>query len=231
MSKSKTMVIAITNLKGGVGKTTIATNLAVSLTHLGHDVCIVDTDLGQQSSMEWSGNRSQDLKNVPVYGVSLKQLNKEVEDLSKRFDIVIVDGTPQLSELADRTILASDILLIPLTPSIYDFRGFENFLARFKQIKEIKDATGAEVSAHVLLNRVVPNSNISKDIEEAVAEYEIGILKARLMNRVAYVDTASEGKGVVEWRDAKAKEEVRQLTEEVLQLIQNFAVKTQKETA
>ncbi len=213
------MVIAVTNLKGGVGKTTVTTNLAVSFTQLGKDVCIVDTDLGQQSSMEWSGNRSEDRVRIPVFGVSIKQLNKEVADLAKRFDIVLIDGTPQLSELADRTILASDLLVIPLTPSIYDFRGFENFLVRFEQVKGLKEASGGMVRAFILLNRVVPNTKVSKDIEDAVKEYEVEVLNTKLANRIAYVDTATNGTGVLEYKDPKAKAEMKSLTEELLKNI------------
>jgi len=213
------MVIAVTNLKGGVGKTTVTTNLAVSFTQLGKDVCIVDTDLGQQSSMEWSGNRSEERVRIPVFGVSIKQLNKEVADLAKRFDIVLIDGTPQLSELADRTILASDLLVIPLTPSIYDFRGFENFLQRFEQVKGLKEASGSVVQAFILLNRVVPNTKVSKDIEEAVKEYEVEVLKTKLANRIAYVDTATDGTGVLEYKDPKAKAEMKSLTEELMKYI------------
>ena len=214
------MIVAITNLKGGVGKTTIATNLAVSLVHRGHQVCIVDSDLDQHSSMEWAGNREESQQRVPVYGVSEKQLNKEVEDLRKRFDFVIIDGTPHLSELADRTILASNLVVIPLLPTIYDFRGFESFLKRFNQVRNLKEASGGKVLALVVLNRVVPNTNISKDIEAAIKEYEIQLAQTKLMNRIAYVDTATLGQGVVEFKDRKAKEEIEALTDEILSAIQ-----------
>lgn len=213
------MVVAVTNLKGGVGKTTVTTNLAVSLMQRGKDVCIVDTDLGQQSSMEWSGNRSEDRPRIPVFGVSVKQLNKEIADLAKRFDIVLIDGTPQLSELADRTILASDVLVIPLTPSIYDFRGFENFLQRFEQVKGLKEANNGTVKAFILLNRVVANTKVSKDIEDAVKEYEVKVLKSKLANRIAYVDTATEGIGVLEYKDPKAKTEMNALTDELMKFL------------
>lgn len=216
------MIIAVTNLKGGVGKTTIATNLAVAYASQGKDVCIIDTDLGQQSSMEWSGNRSEDRKRISVFGISIKQLNKEAENLRKRFDIVIIDGTPQLSELADRTILASDILLIPLTPSIYDFRGFENFLQRFEQVKGLKEASNGKVKAFVVLNRIVANTKVSKDIGEAIKEYEVHLMETRLMNRIAYVDTATEGIGVVEYKDWKAKAEVLSLAKELEEAMANF---------
>ena len=83
----------------------------------------------------------------------------------------------------------------------------------------------------MVLNRVVPNSNVSRDIADAVREYEIDILKTRLVSRVAYVDSASEGKGVVEYKDKKAIEEIEALTEELLAAIQKNAVETQKTTA
>ena len=212
------MIIAVTNLKGGVGKTTIATNLAVSFAHQNYEVCIVDTDLGQQSSMEWSGNRDENRVSVPVFGVSIKQLNKEVEALRQRFDIVVIDGTPQLSELADRTILASDFLVVPLMPSIYDFRGFENFIERFEQIRGLKEANGGSVHALVVLNRVVPKTKVSGEIKDAVKEYDVRLLKSRLCNRVAYADSATDGLGVIEYKDAKAKKEIQKLTEELLKI-------------
>ena len=213
------MVIAVTNLKGGVGKTTIATNLAVALAHRDYDVCIIDTDLGQQSSMEWSGNRSEDLKSITVVGVTQKQLTKEVSKFRERFDLIIIDGSPQLSELADRTILASDLILIPLTPSLYDYRGFENFLDRFEKINGVKEAAGGSTKAYVLLNRVNPRTRASRDIVEGVKEYEMSILETAIVNRIAYADSAAEGKGVVEYGDRKAREEFSRLTEELIKLI------------
>lgn len=213
------MVIAVTNLKGGVGKTTIATNLAAALSQADYDVCIIDTDLGQQSSMEWSGNRSESLKPIMVVGVTQKQLTKEVAKLRDRFDILVIDGSPQLSELADRTILASDIVLIPLTPSLYDYRGFENFLDRFEKINGVKEAAGGSTRAFVLLNRVNPRTRASKDIVEGVKEYEMEILKTSIVNRIAYADSAAEGRGVVEYSDKKAKEEFTRLASEIIALL------------
>lgn len=62
------MIVGVTNLKGGVGKSTITQNLAVSLAHRGYKVCILDTDLGQRSSMKWAAQRSEDVPAIPVLG-------------------------------------------------------------------------------------------------------------------------------------------------------------------
>ena len=215
------MVIAVTNLKGGVGKTTIATNLAVSFAHRQKKVCIVDTDLSQKSAMEWAGNRDESALSIPVFGVTEKQLNKEVEALRKDYDIVFIDGTPQLSELASRTILASDILIVPLSPSIYDFRSFENFLNKYSEVKMVKESIG-KIEAYVIVNRVNESANVSKEIDEALREHELTVLNTRLANRVAYVDSATNGLGVIEYKDPKAKAEMNRLTDEIQSYINNF---------
>jgi chromosome partitioning protein len=216
------MIISITNLKGGVGKTTLTTNLAVAFLLRGYKVCIVDTDLGLKSSMEWSGNRDEGLPRLPVFGVGIKQLNKEVEVLDQDYDVVFIDGSPQLSELADRTILCSDIVIIPVLPGIYDFRAFENFLERYEQVKGLKEAQGAAIKAFVILNRYLEKSNVSKEIKEALGEYEVKIMDAKLASRVAYIDTATQGMGVMEYKDAKAKAEISQIADELELAIKYF---------
>ncbi len=213
------MVIAITNLKGGVGKTTLTINLAVGFALRGKTVCIVDTDLGQKSSMEWAGNREEDRVKIPVYGVTVKQITKEVAELSKNYDIVLIDGTPQLNEVADRTIVASDLVLIPMSASMFDFRGFQNFLERYDQMKEMKEANGGSVEARILLNRIEKNRNVTKQIEEELKEYELPVMESKISYRVAYVESAIEGLGVMEFKDPKAKAEIDALLTELTKLM------------
>jgi chromosome partitioning protein len=209
------MVIAITNLKGGVGKTTLTINIAVGFALRGKSVCIVDTDLGQKSSMEWAGNREEDRVKIPVYGVTVKQITKEVAELSKNYDVVLIDGTPQLNEVADRTIVASDLVLIPMSASMFDFRGFQNFLERYDQMKEMKEANGGSVEARILLNRIEKNRNVTKQIEEELKEYEVPVMESKVSYRVAYVESAIEGLGVMEFKDPKAKAEIESLVTEL----------------
>ena len=148
------MKIAITNLKGGVGKTTIATNLAAAFAQRGKSVCIVDTDLKQRSASEWAGSREDtDFPPISVFGITEKQLTGEVERLSKQYDTVLIDGTPHVSEITERAIILADILLIPIAPSIYDFRAFENFFEKLQNINQNRVAYGGtEVKIYLLLN-------------------------------------------------------------------------------
>jgi chromosome partitioning protein len=211
------MRIAVTNLKGGVGKTTITTNLAVELAHKGKKVCIVDTDLGQKSSMEWSGNRSEELLHIPVFGAIGKQLNKEIAKLNEEFDVVMIDGTPQISELAERTVLASDLLIIPISPSIYDLRAFESFYEKVEQINSVREEQGLRrVAVYVIINRVSEKTNLGKEIIDALGDYsDIKVFQTKLANRISYAESATQGMGAFEWKDAKAKTEFNRLGDEV----------------
>jgi len=217
-------VIAVTNLKGGVGKTTIATNLAVAFMHKNYSVCLLDTDEKQHSALEWASVRGENLPHISVYGVKKGQITKEANHLRKSYDIIIIDGTPQLSEVADRTMLASDVLIIPLLPSIYDYRGFEVFLEQFEKVRQLKQMGGYSLQAYVVLNRVVQHSKLSQEITEAIAEYdEVRVLATKLVNRIPYADTAQDGMGVVESthrKDKKAKAEFWALTAEIENLLQ-----------
>ena len=66
-------------------------------------------------------------------------LNKSVDNLHQDYDIVLIDGTPNLSKMATRIILASDILLIPIRPSAQDFRTMDEFFKRYEEAKEFRN--------------------------------------------------------------------------------------------
>jgi chromosome partitioning protein len=212
------MKIGVSNLKGGVGKTTIAQNLAVCFAHMGYKVCIVDTDTNQ-NSLAWSGVRDESLPGILVVGATdSKALNKTVDKLDRDHEIVIIDGTPSLSEMTTRIILSSDILLIPILPSGHDFRAMTQFVERYEQAKEFK----VEIPAYFILNQFSENLNVHQDMKNMLTQFELGIMETTVNKRVSYVRTGIEGKGVYESNDDKAKEEMVKLTQEVLKLAHQY---------
>lgn len=206
------MKIGVTNLKGGVGKTTVSQNLAVGLAHVGYKVCIVDTDRNQ-NSIAWVGERADDLPNLLAVGLTeSKALTKMVDKLDRDHDFVIIDGTPSLSEMTTRIILASDLLIIPTLPSGHDIRSMQLFFERYEQAKEFRD----NIPAYFFVNQFAENVKLHQSITELLGDFEIGILKTKFKRRIAYAETSISGKGVYEYSDPKAKAEVVELTKEVL---------------
>lgn len=214
------MKIAVTSLKGGVGKTTIATNLAVCFAQKGYKVCIIDTDAQQESSIIWSDQRNLDLPKVMVLRVGEKNLIRDAVEHEKNYDIVILDGSPQLSELANATMIASDIVVIPMSSSAYDFWAFDKFITRYEQAKQFK----SDLKAYILLNKFNENQNIGKELIDSLRNEfpTIPILKNTIAERVAYKETISQGVGVSEYKDPKAKKEIENLTAELEEIIKSL---------
>ena len=209
------MKIGITNLKGGVGKSTITQNLAVCFAHLGFKTVIVDTDTNQ-NSLSWFGARDKDLPNVNVVGVSESEaLNKSVDNLHQDYDIVLIDGTPNLSKMATRIILASDILLIPIRPSAQDFRTMDEFFKRFEDANEFGDTT---IPAYFILNEFSEQKRVHEGISKQIeSSFDVPVLKSKINSRVAYTEVSVLGQGVFEYSDPKAKSEMVSLTKEILE--------------
>lgn len=208
------MKIGITNLKGGVGKTTISQNLAVCFAHMGFKTCIIDTD-ENQNSLVWSGARDSDLPDVTVVGViDTNAFTKTVDKLHKDYDVVIIDGTPSLSEMATGIIVASDILIIPILPSAHDYRAMTPFFKRYKDAVMLK----GEIPAYFLINQYSSNGNIYKRMKEVIESFKVKVLDSVLAKRVVYLETAVDGRGVYESLDLKAKDEIIKLTNEIIEI-------------
>ncbi len=211
------MVIAVTSLKGGVGKSTLTQNLAVCLAHIGYKVCIVDADVNQ-SSLRWSGLRGEDLPQVMVSGQQDESsLLKNVKLLNQDYEIVIIDGTPSLSKTTSKILLVSDLVIIPILPSGLDFWATEIFLERYSEAKEMREK---EIPAYFLLNQFDERQNLAKESREALGSFEgLHCLQNNIKSRAAYRKAVLDGVGVLEYNDPKAKEEIIAITNEIVQIL------------
>lgn len=218
------MILSITNLKGGVGKSTIAQNLAVALARRGHKLCIADTDTEQQTSVRWAGVRLQradeGLPDVPVFPINPDTISDQVlNKLGRSFDLVIIDGTPALTELTTRIIIMSDLVITPILASATDLWALDTFLKRYHEARITKESMGGRVGLHVLLNKYSDRVNLDREIAEAVGDLGISLLATRLSSRVAWKEAVVQGVGVVELRDRNAAAEMEALADEVEKLI------------
>jgi cellulose biosynthesis protein BcsQ len=86
------------------------------------------------------------------------------------------------------------------------------FFERFEQAKEVRE----NIPAYFIMNQYAANINVHRGMKEAVESFGVPLLMTTLNKRAAYIETALEGKGAYESNDSKAKEEMINLTTEVL---------------
>ena len=116
-----TVVVAIVNQKGGVGKTTLATNLAWSLAQTG-TVLLLDAD-PQGSARDWGHFNTHGPDSLSVLGVGHDPLVDQVRKLSGRYDWIILDGPPGISNISADAVRVAEVVLIPAKASAFDVLG------------------------------------------------------------------------------------------------------------
>lgn len=219
-------IVAIANLKGGVGKSTVSQNLAVSIRQTGFPVCIIDTDTEQRSTLEWSQRRAANgLNPIPVHLVDEENLATKVSEAADQYQFVLIDGSPALSEITTKIVLISDLVIVPVMPSGNDFGALEKFLLRHRDTSAIQRRRGIQAAElGVLLNEYDARPIVNRTIYEGIERLEVPILQSRIAHRVAYKEANLTGAGVTELLDPKASGEIKALTEEVFALIEKVAV-------
>lgn len=203
--------IGVLNQKGGVGKSTLATNLAHTYATQGTRVLLVDADPQSKSATRWSSAREIEPL-FPVIGMAKPTLHKDLPAVSRNYDITIIDGAPQLAEIGRSVILASDMVVIPVQPSPYDVWSAADTVALIREAQVFKES----LKAVFAVNRKIANTAIGRDVTEALAQYEIPTLKTHLVQRVVYAESAAQGLAVEEMEpDSAATKEIRKLAAEI----------------
>lgn len=187
------MIIGVLNQKGGVGKTTIAINLAATYAKSGLRVLLVDAD-PQGSALQWSAARDAEPL-FPVVGMAKPSLHRDLPDIAKDYQVVIIDGAPRVNELGRAAILASDLVLIPVQPSPYDIWAAADTVSLIQEAQQFKP----NLKCAFVINRKIANTAIGRDVGDALAQFEqVPVLNATLHQRVIYAESAGQGLAVIE---------------------------------
>ncbi|PSF30496.1 hypothetical protein C7H19_23825 [Aphanothece hegewaldii CCALA 016] len=210
------MIIALTNQKGGVGKTTIAVHLAYWLSLQG-SVVLVDTDV-QQSSSNWL----TDLKIPFAITDDPEDLLDLLPELSQKYDAVIVDGPAGLSEVTKSILYGCDLALIPCKPSGLDTHSSHKILRILSQAQRIRNNFP---KAALLLNQAVKGTILLKESIDLLSKSTVPLLSTIIYNRQSISD--APGQGITVWQDptpaAKiASQDFESLFRESLKLINGY---------
>lgn len=210
-------VIAILNQKGGSGKTTIATNLAHALKRDNYTVLLIDSD-PQGSARDW--NEASGGNIIPVVGLDRETLAKDLQAISQGYDWIIIDGAPQIAKLSAAAVKAADLVLIPVQPSPYDIWACADLVDIIAARREV---TNGKPKAAFVISRAIKNTKLSGEINQALSDYGLPVLKAGTTQRVVYPTTAAEGLTVFSDPNSDAAREINTLKKEVLEVLKHGA--------
>jgi chromosome partitioning protein len=207
------MIITVLSFKGGVGKSTIAQNLTVYFAHQGQTVALVDADVNA-SSIQWYGVRDKELAGCTVVGnQDPRSITKMVQDLAGNYDHIIIDCPPLRAAVTNRALIQADVCVIPLTSS----GGSDIWTTEqlFQHIEATRLDTGQPIPVVTILNRYEGHKKLHQELKEILpdyqGEYKFDLPDFEIGDRVMFGTANSEGLGVMEKSNPKAKEEIERL--------------------
>lgn len=205
------MIISILNQKGGVGKTTLAVNIARFYTKLGMKTLLVDSD-NQGSAQRWherSGGELIDMTCLPM-----NTLDKDILKYVANYPRIIIDGLPRISPLTICSIKCADLILIPVHPSPYDIWATEDLVRNVKDKIMMSDG---KTKAAFIVSKKITGTNVAREIYDELKKFELPILNNSTSQRVAYVTSVEKGLSVLdgEYYETEACKEITQIVNEI----------------
>lgn len=193
--------LAIISQKGGVGKTTLATALAVAAERDGKTVAVFDLD-PQASAAFWKDTREADSPAIVAIPPSrLHHVLKAAEETG--CDLAIIDAPPFAKDIAFEAAQRADFILIPTRPAVLDVMAMTKTLELVGHYDK--------PSAVVLTFCPIQGREIA-DTEDAIRQLGAELAPVRIHNRVAYSRAQQTGQTAQEFEsDGKAAEEIKQL--------------------
>ena len=209
------MIVGILSQKGGVGKSTISINLAATLASRGKRVLLIDAD-PQGSAMAWSSAREGDPL-FPVIGMAKPTLHKDLPEVARDYDHVIIDGAPRVNDLGRAAIIASDLVVIPVQPSPYDVWAAAETVQLVREAQQFK----TNLKAVFVINRKIANTAIGRDVVGALGQFDdVPVLATALTQRVVYAESAGAGLSVAEAAPgSEGAREVERLADEIVGVV------------
>lgn len=192
-------IILITHQKGGVGKSTLAFNLATNINDVAK-TCIVDLDY--QGSL----NNIRELSKVPIF--TEDKLNELIQS---DFDFIFIDTPPYLSEKLPELCNLADVIVIPSKA------GFLDILAISSTIN-IVEQSGNKDKAIIVFNMVKSNTSLTDEVKQQLNEYNIRVSKTMISDLVAFTRSVLVN-GVSE--NSNAQKQIDNLTKEILTIAVN----------
>jgi chromosome partitioning protein len=210
------MILVVGGIKGGCGKTTIATNLAVLRSSEGKKVLLVDAD-EQKSASDWADQRTglaSGMCQFVTISLAGKGIYAQLQKLKEDYEDIIIDVGGRDTTSQRSSLMVADIFLVPFKPSSYDVWTLGSLK---RMILEIT-ASNHSLKTFAVINQADSRGEDNESSFQIIEEcQEIKCLKNMIGTRKAFRNAASQGLGVSEIKpqDKKASKEIISLYQEI----------------
>lgn len=213
------IILTVASTKGGVGKSTIATNIATAALEAGKKTLLIDADL-QGTAITFSKARAEDpdLPDLETKNHHVANLHEIVKVAADSYDLIVLDVGGFDGQILRSAVLAADVLAIPVLTSIPDLWAVKRqvlpVVVEVQKLRVMKP-----IHCRFIVNQFQPNTKISRAVLDALRQLceEVPAADTVLQTRVAYKEAIAQGLGVVEYDpDSKAANEIRSLYSELI---------------
>jgi chromosome partitioning protein len=212
--------LAFCNEKGGGSKTTLSLNAAHCLALAGRRVLLVDGD-PQGTATDWLGVRGGDAP-APfrVVGLARAVIHKEIGELARGYDAVIIDCPPKNEDVMRSAIAAASHVVVPIQPSGADLWPTRRLVDVIGQARVFKE----DLKAAYCVTRLIEHTAIGRELRVEAEAYGLPVMAAAMAQRVVYARALSVGQTVFEWQGEttsqrraanQAREEITAIVAEV----------------
>ena len=205
------MIIVVGGIKGGSGKTTVATNLAVMRSKV-RDLLLVDAD-DQETASDFTILRNEQQKAGAEYTsirLSGSAVRTETQRLVGKYEEILIDTGGRDTASQRAALSVADVLLVPFVPRSFDVWTLEKVS---ELVGEMRTAN-PELRAYAFINRADPAGRDNEEAAEIIRDTaELEFIHCPLGSRKVFSNAAAKGLAVVEYKpqDSKAVSEIKTL--------------------
>src|SRR5574343_146006 len=203
------MIITIGNTKGGVGKTTLALNLAIARALAGKEVWLIDGD--RQGTAQTALTIRTEANRTPVIACAQyaegSTLRGQLMKMAPKFDDVVIDAGGRDSTALRAALVLSDLLIVPFAPRSLDVWALSDICTLIDDARSVRDG----LKAVAVLNNADPNGQDNAEAIAALADFpQLEYLPTPIRRRKPVANAAGQGLSVLEAlpKDSKASEEM-----------------------